>query len=81
MKSDMETEEQTLVVRICQETQRRGAQLPSLPLMGGSRNLRKIPRCDATPCKKKLRKGQNAVSINVYIGIWTNRSNAERGHL
>ena len=34
MKSDMETEEQTPVVRTRQETQRRGAQLPSLPLMG-----------------------------------------------
>ena len=33
MKCDLETEDQTLVVRIRQETQRRETQLPSLPVM------------------------------------------------
>ena len=80
MKSDMETEEQTPVVRIWQETKKRSS-ITGTTTNGESRNLRQIPRCNATPCKKKLCKGQNAVSINVYIGVWTNRSNAERGHL
>ena len=47
MKSDMETEEQTPVVRIQQETQRRGAQLPSLPLMGDPEIYVRYP--DAMP--------------------------------
>ena len=47
MKGDMETEEQTLVVRIWQETQRAGAQLPSLPLMGDSKIYVRYP--DAMP--------------------------------
>ena len=47
MKSDMETEEQTPVVRIRQETQRRGAQLPSLPLMGDPKIYIRYP--DAMP--------------------------------
>ena len=47
MKSDMETEEQTPVVRIQQETQRRGAQLPSLPLMGDPKIYVRYP--DAMP--------------------------------
>ena len=47
MKSDMETEEQIAVVRTRQETQRRGAQLPSLPLMGDPEIYVKYP--DAMP--------------------------------
>ena len=47
MKSDIETEEQTPVVRIWQETQRRGAQLPSLPLMGDPEIYVRYP--DAMP--------------------------------
>ena len=47
MKSDMETEEQTPVVRIRQETQRRGAQLLSLPLMGDPEIYIRYP--DAMP--------------------------------
>ena len=47
MKSDIETEEQTSVVRIWQETQRRGAQLPSLPLMGDPEIYVRCP--DAMP--------------------------------
>ena len=47
MKRDVETDDQTPVVRIQQETQRRGAQLPSLPLMGDPEIYVRYP--DAMP--------------------------------
>ena len=80
MKRDLETEDQTPVVRIRQETQQRSPTTVT-PTNGRSRNLCKIPRCDATPCKKKLCKGQNTISIDVYFRIWSNRSNVKGGYL
>ena len=80
MKSDMEMEEQTPVVRIRQETQRAGAQLPSLPLMGDPEIYVRYP--DAMPsCARKNYVRDRMQSALIYIGIWTNRNNAERGHL
>ena len=47
MKRDLQTEDQTPVVRIRRETQKRGAQLPSLPLMGDPEIYVRYP--DAMP--------------------------------
>ena len=56
MKSDLEMEDQTPIVRLQQAPQQGGAQLPSLPLMGDLEICRNVPRHNVTTHKKQFRR-------------------------
>ena len=75
MKNEMEKEGQTSVIRIHRDSQR-GAQLPTIPLMGDPEIYVMYPDAMSSLTRKKLRKGPNAVCIDIHIGIRSNRSNA-----